>query len=297
LELADPIPIQRRAGYIAQAVLLGLFLGLCRLLPIDWASAMGGWIGRTVGPRMGQTRKALRNLQRAMPENSPAENARIIRGMWDNLGRTIAEYPHLPRICAQLEGGRVRVDGIENFYALAAHKGPGILFSGHFANWEIAPYLARKAGMSLGLVYRTPNNPWADRLITRFRDAPANFAKGAQGARELFVYLKRGGRAGMLVDQKMNDGIPVPFFGRDAMTAPAIAQLGLRLGCMLAPAWTERLEGARFRIVVHPPLTLTPTGDRLADERALMVRVNQMLEEWIRTRPEQWLWLHRRWPD
>jgi KDO2-lipid IV(A) lauroyltransferase len=66
---------------------------------------------------------------------------------------------------------------------------------------------------------------------------------------------------------------------------------------MLVPAWTERLEGARFRVVVHPPLVMTPTGDRAADERAVMIRINQLLEQWIRKRPEQWLWLHRRWPD
>jgi KDO2-lipid IV(A) lauroyltransferase len=291
------MPLGRRAGYFIQAMLLGLFLGVCRLLPVDTASALGGWIGRTVGPRMGQTKKAFRNLARAMPENSVDENRRIIRGMWDNLGRTIAEYPHLPRICASLDGGRVCMEGIENLHAFSDHNGPGILFSGHFANWEVAPYVARRVGISLALVYRVPNNPWVERLIIRFRDAPGNFAKGAQGARELFVHLKKGGRAGMLVDQKMNDGIAIPFFGRDAMTAPAIAQFALRFGCMLVPAWTERLEGARFRVVVHPPLVMTPTGDRAADERAVMIRINQLLEQWIRKRPEQWLWLHRRWPD
>jgi len=28
-----------------------------------------------------------------------------------------------------------------------------------------------------------------------------------------------------------------------------------------------------------------------------MARVNATLEEWIRDRPEQWLWVHQRWPD
>jgi KDO2-lipid IV(A) lauroyltransferase len=89
----------------------------------------------------------------------------------------------------------------------------------------------------------------------------------------------------------------VPFFGRDAMTAPAIAQFAVRLGCVLVPARTERLTGARFRVTVYPPLELPATGDRGADERAIMVAINQIVEGWIRERPEQWLWLHRRWPD
>jgi KDO2-lipid IV(A) lauroyltransferase len=65
----------------------------------------------------------------------------------------------------------------------------------------------------------------------------------------------------------------------------------------LVPARTERLKGARFRITVYPPLELPATGDRSADERAIMVTINQIVENWIRDRPEQWLWLHRRWPD
>ncbi len=274
-----------------------MFLGFCRLLPVDWASGLGGWIGRTVGPVMGQNKKAARNLARAFPDNSTETNASIIHGMWDNLGRVIAEYPHLPRICAKLKGGRVEIEGLEIIRALATDGKPGILFGAHLANWEVQPFIARHTGLELALIYRAPNNQWVDRLLRRLRDAPLLFRKGQEGARALYSLLRGGGHVAMLVDQKMNDGIAVPFFGRDAMTAPAIAQFGLRLGCVIVPVRTERLKGARFRITVHPPLDLPDTGDRAADERAVMVRINGIVEDWVRARPEQWLWLHRRWPD
>lgn len=294
--MADRGPLHR-AGYVAQAAALALFLGLCRLLPVDWASGLGGWIGRTVGPAMGQSRKAARNLARAFPDNSAETNARIIDGMWDNLGRVVAEYPHLPGICAKLEGGRVEIQGIEIIRALATDGKPGILFGAHLANWEVQPFIARHTGLELALIYRAPNNEWVDRLLRRLRDAPLLFRKGQEGARALYSLLRGGGHVAMLVDQKMNDGIPVPFFGRDAMTAPAIAQFGLRLGCVIVPVRTERLKGARFRITVSPPLDLPNTGDRAADERAVMMRINGIIEGWVKARPEQWLWLHRRWPD
>ena len=101
----------------------------------------------------------------------------------------------------------------------------------------------------------------------------------------------------MLVDQKQNDGIAVPFFGRDAMTAPAIARIGLRFGCPLLPIAVERLSGARFRVTVMPALNLAATGNVALDVLAGMTRVNALIEDWIRARPEQWLWLHRRWPQ
>jgi KDO2-lipid IV(A) lauroyltransferase len=123
------------------------------------------------------------------------------------------------------------------------------------------------------------------------------FRKGKEGARELLAYLRRGGHGAMLVDQKMNDGVAAPFFGRDAMTAPAIAQFGMRLGAVLVPVRTERLRGARFRITVKPPLNLPASGDRASDELTIITEINTLIEGWVRSRPDQWLWLHRRWPD
>jgi KDO2-lipid IV(A) lauroyltransferase len=89
----------------------------------------------------------------------------------------------------------------------------------------------------------------------------------------------------------------VPFFGRDAMTAPALAMLALRFDCAVLPVRVERLRGAHFRLTVYPSLPLPQSGDRAADTLALMTQVNRTLETWIHERPEQWFWLHRRWPD
>jgi KDO2-lipid IV(A) lauroyltransferase len=56
------------------------------------------------------------------------------------------------------------------------------------------------------------------------------------------------------------------------------------------------VKGARFRIVMSPPIEIARTGDRQADTLAIMTAVNQEIERWLRERPEMWLWLHRRWP-
>ena len=67
--------------------------------------------------------------------------------------------------------------------------------------------------------------------------------------------------------------------------------------CPVVPARVERLEGTRFRLTIYPPLGIEKSGERERDVLALMTRVNAIIEGWIRERPEQWLWLHRRWPD
>lgn len=291
--------LTRRLAYPLEAALVGLFGALFRALPVDRASDLGGRIGRALGPRLPSTRTARRNLTRVFPEKTAAEIEAIVTAMWDNLGRVIAEYPHLDTLADSGPGGRTEVVGLERMLSLRDDGVGGIVVGGHLGNWEVPPAVSRRLGLEVALVYRAPNNPIVARMLTDLRGAASSMhvPKGAEGARQLIRILSRGGHAGILVDQKMNDGIAVPFFGRDAMTAPAAVQLGLRLGIPIVPLHTERLGGARFRITLLPPLEPPATGDRTADVRILMERMNALLEAWIRERPEQWLWVHKRWPD
>ena len=122
------------------------------------------------------------------------------------------------------------------------------------------------------------------------------FAKGAGGAREAIAHLAAGGSLGMMMDQKMNDGIAVDFFGHQAMTAAALARFALRFDCTVVPIHVERLGPARLRLVCEAPLSWPKGDDHAADIYALTRAVNAMMESWIRAAPQSWLWLHRRWP-
>ena len=275
-----------------------MWFGAFALLPIDWASALGGAIGRIIGPHLGISNRARHNIKRAFPELSESDVAHVVARMWDNLGRVAAEYSHLRNIRVFEPGGRVETHGFEHMDRAVAAGRRMIIFSGHIANWEIGMLAAVQYGISVAQIYRAANNPLVDRMITRFRgDAGELIPKGAVAARRAIATLRRGAHLTMLADQKMNDGIQVPFFGRPAMTASALAALALRFDCDVLPARVERLDGARFRLTVFPPLPLPRTGDSHADAAALMAQVNAILERWIRDRPEQWFWVHRRWPD
>jgi KDO2-lipid IV(A) lauroyltransferase len=275
-----------------------LFFAVFGLLPLDHASALGGALARRIGPFLGISKRARLNLRRALPELSETEITRVVAGMWDNLGRVAAEYPHLQKIRVFEPYGRVETHGFEHIDRAVAAGRRMIVFSGHIANWEIGSLAGVQYGISVAQIYRAANNPLVDRLIARLRgDRDEFIPKGAVAARRAIAALNRGMHLGLLADQKMNDGIPVPFFGRPAMTTSALAFLALRFDCDVFPLRVERLAGARFRVTVFPPLPFPRSGERLADAAALMAQVNATLETWIRDRPELWLWLHRRWPD
>jgi KDO2-lipid IV(A) lauroyltransferase len=273
---------------------------ILRLLPLDWASALGGGLARAVGPRFAISRRARLHLKSAMPELSEDEVTRIVRGMWDNLGRVAFEFPHVARIDVFAPNGRVEVRGFDHVTrALAAGRGI-IFFSGHIGNWELNALALGQHGVDVAIMYRAANNPLIDQIVARLRDGYGGgelIPKGDTASRRVMARLRRGAHVGMLVDQKLNNGIAVPFFGRDAMTAPALAVMALRMDCDVLPMRVERLGGARFRLTVYPRLELPDSGDREADTLAVMTEVNRTLENWIRERPDQWFWLHRRWPD
>jgi KDO2-lipid IV(A) lauroyltransferase len=179
--------------------------------------------------------------------------------------------------------------------------GQAIFFSAHFGNWEMVLPIASQLGMAVSGFYRRASNPVMDRIISTQRMAAlgpgvAMFPKGAQGARQALAHVMRGGSLGLLVDQKMNDGIAVPFFGRNAMTAPAAAQFALRFDLPMVPIRVQRLGPARVRMIVEPPLAVARTGDRQADILALTTAMNATVEGWVRADPGAWLWLHKRWP-
>lgn len=293
-----PGPRAHRLRHAVEAAGVYLLTLLCRALPLDAASGLGGALGRALGPRLGITQRAARNYARAFPEATPSQITAAMRAMWDNLGRTVFEYPNLNRIDCYT-GNRVSVRGTEHIDRLRDDGRAGIFFSGHIANWEIMPLAVAQRGCDVSLVYRAANNPHVDQMILRARGAitHTHVPKGTPGARQMVKIVKDGGHLGMLVDQKLNAGIALPFFGHPAMTAPAIAQLALKYDLPLVPCAVRRTHGAHFTVTIHPPLVLPDSGDRDADVRAVMTAINTFLEDSIRANPPHWMWLHRRWVD
>ena len=291
----------RAAAHLFQAASLQAAIRTLRLLGPVVSSELGGRVARVVGPLLSVSKVADRNLTQALPELDGAARARIIRMVWDNLGRTAAELPHLAGLGRTEAGPGWEIEGEEHIEALRRSGAQVLFFSGHFGNWEMILPIAASLGLPVAGFYRAASNRRVDAIIQAMRRKALGagvsmFAKGAHGARAALSHLKRGGSLGFLADQKMNDGIAVPFFGRSAMTAPALAQLALRFAAPVMPVRVVRLGPARFRMICEPPLVVARTGDKQADIHAIAFAMNATFERWIRADPASWLWLHRRWP-
>jgi KDO2-lipid IV(A) lauroyltransferase len=268
----------------------------CRLLPVDAGSNLMAALGRLIGPRLSAHKRIGEGLRHVWPDIEEAQVRRIARGVWDNFARVPNDYWNLDRIRAQ-QDARIEIVGLEHLIALRDGDRPGILFAAHLGEWEIATLAARMHDLPLTEVYRPFNNPYIDAYV---RDKQRTsgielIMKGRDGARRLTQVLKGGGHTIMLVDVRMNDGITVPFLGHDAMTPAAPAALALKYGALLLPVRVERTGPANFRVTFEEPRPAVDTGNRTEDIAATMTWVNDRIGEWIRARPEQWMWLHRRW--
>lgn len=271
--------------------------GFLRLLGVERASGLGGWLLRTLGPKTGTQKTVMRNLRIAFPEISEAEREALALEQWDRTGRTFAELAVMDRLTP--EGGRVEVVGMERLHALRDGGKAAVLISGHLANFEVMAAVIMASGLPCQVTYRAANNPYVDALIRQSRERYGIrlFAPKGDGTRELMAGMKRGDSIALLVDQKYNQGPEVEFFGKPVNASPGAARLALKFDTVIQPLSVVRLPGVRFRVTAHEPIRVPDTGDRDANILAGIQAVNRFVEDRVREVPEDWFWVHKRWPD
>ena len=285
--------LKKKIIYFIEGSGLLLIFILLRILPLNISSLLMGKLSSLIGPKLGVSKKAYNNIKNVMPEKNEKETLKIIKSMWENLGRVIGEYPHLKKIVPD-NNNKIQVSGKKNLLLIKKTKTPAIFFSAHLANWEIAPMVAIKAGIPVLVIFREPNNPIVNLLIKYLRSNLLMAPKGKKGAKKIIYSLRNGISVGLVVDQKMNDGIEVPFFNKPAMTSDALAQLCLKIKSFVVPVQIERIKNTNFKVTFHNPVRISKNGKKKSPLQ-IMTEVNLIIEKWIRKNPGQWLWLHRRW--
>jgi Kdo2-lipid IVA lauroyltransferase/acyltransferase len=300
----NPSRLRRALWKIGEVGMIGVVRGvfaLARALGPDRSSAVGGAIARRLGPLLPQHRIGLENLRAAFPGKSEAEIRAILAGAWENIGRLGAEYPHLGQLFDydhySGEIGRIEVDGIEHFIALAEDGKPALIFSAHLANWELPPICAARYGLDATVVFRPPNEPAAAHVLHEIRSQTMG---GLEAARQGAAFamrgvLERGGHLGMLIDQHFTRGVTVDFLGRPALTNPIMGKFARAFDCPVHGVRVIRLAAGRFRLQLTPALDLPRDAEGLVDVQGAMQAMTRVVEDWVREHPEQWLWMHRRW--
>lgn len=288
----------KQLRYLIEVVIVKLGMILFSLLGLNASSALGSSLARRIGKLISVQKLARNNLQMALPYLDELQIDDILDGMWDNLGRIVGEFVHVAKMDGEelLKYIRINNETLKNFEFLRKNRKGGIIFSGHIGNWEIGPKVCLEHGINVKTVYRPLNNAFVDDITASIRGTEL-ISKGAGGNKQIIQELKKGNYIIILVDQRVGDGIPVPFFGREALTTAAVARLALKYNVPLIPARTIRVGGKfSFEVRVEKPLEFKKT-DNITDYDVftLTSKMNEKLEEWIKEYPSQWFWVHNRW--
>lgn len=298
--------LRRRLRSLVAAPFLRLLRFVFGVLPWGAAQRLGaalGTIAWAVSTR--DRRRAVEHVAIAFPERAPAERVRLARASFRHLGIAAGELLHVWGRPAADANRHVEVVGFEEIERIRAEGRPILLLTGHCGNWELISCANHSHGLGLAAMARE----LGDGLQTIAEDVREHLgsetiARGSRASsRQMLRTLRAGGVLAMLIDQDLStSGVFVPFFGRLAHTPPAAAQIALRLGAAVVPCFAERLdEGAGLgsglgghRLTFHPALDLPDPGAPNAIEEATAT-MTRAIEEQIRRRPEQWVWMHRRW--
>lgn len=273
----------------------GLYMDHFARMPIEKAAQAGSRWLRSIGPMTSAHTTALRNLRLAFPQETEAWRKDVADGMWDCIGRTFGEFPHLPSLRAYTPDSRITVKNAEVLDEIRESRRGAVFISGHFSNWELMPVAIAQRPCPCQMTYRPANNPLIDARILKIREgygAKLQSAKGKEGGMGLLRALARGDSVALMNDQKYNEGVAAPLFGHDCMTADGPTRLAMKYGARLQPMSVKRIGEARFEAVVHDAIPIADGPDAVVQA---VRRINAFIETHVREAPEQWFWVHRRW--
>lgn len=289
-----------RIKYVAKRGGVVIACGVMRVLsrtPLAFNRALGRFVGRLCAVLLRKQRRlAMSNLDLAYRGKlNDRTKRRIVRGVFENAGIVVAEFPKLHLLARQNGERLVDVKGAE---FLEPGRG-AILVSSHMGNWEwMAPSLAG-LGIRVAEVVNTYRDEVQDRWIDEFRRRGGISTIPKDGAiMALVKLLAEGTNVGLLCDQSpKRNALPVTFFGHGCWTSPGPALLALRTRAPVHYVAFWRRPDGRYALEVSPRIEFQRTGDIRDDALALTQIFQDHIERAVRAHPEQWLWTYPRWKD
>ena len=287
------------AQYIAAAILVRIL----SLLPYRLASDAGGFIGR-LGYLMDKRHRniALENLARAFPDRDKEDLAGIAGKVFENLGRSAAEFVHIashPQASVKdILSKWVTVEG-QHYVNNAIMNNKGVIYlTAHFGNWELLGLSLSTNNCILNVIARPIDNRRIDRIVTSLRSVlGANILPKKGVLRDTLRGLKKGGAVAILLDQNTSreEGVFVDYFGQPAATNRGLALIAMKSGASVIPVFIVRENTYSHRMVYLPEVEIKRSDNLDSDVITYTQKFTNIIESFVRDHPEQWFWMHRRW--
>ncbi len=287
-------PITKSKAFLTKAILL---LGWCiSKLPFSLQMFLGKCLGKILYVFAKRRRHiAQTNIDLAFSNLSRAERLQIVKKHFISLGISLIEIP----ICWWADNQRLEklahINGLEHLLE-AQKKGEGvILLSAHFTNLEIAGRLLSMYAPFF-VMYRPHENQILEQVMSSSREKRFSLAIKREDVKTMLRSLKAGNTVWYAPDQNfgLKNSVFSPFFGVLAATNTATSRFARISNAKVIPFFSKRnKDNSGYELTIIPPLENFPTEDIQKDTD----RINNLIEDHVKSCPEQYLWSHRRYKD
>ncbi|MGI9249048.1 MAG: LpxL/LpxP family Kdo(2)-lipid IV(A) lauroyl/palmitoleoyl acyltransferase [Woeseiaceae bacterium] len=274
---------------------MGILRLIC-LLPHRLALAIGRVAGR-IAHSLGGSRRAIvrRNIELCFPELSPDERNALAFDHFKALGMTLIEMG-LGRWASDKQLLAItKLDGIEHVQnALDSGRGV-ILLSAHFTTLEIMGRVLALNMPPFDAVFRRNRSEFMTELQRTGRERSAESTIEKRDIKKMVRSLRSKRSVWYAPDQSYNrkGSEVIPFFGIPAMHATATSTLARLGNAAVVPFFPRRLRDSTYELTLLPAFEDFPSDDPVADTK----RYLDLLEQHVRSCPEQYFWVHRKFKD
>ena len=258
------------------------------------SSNISGKMFEIIGPFFRSKEIIHNNIKRALPGIDENNLKNIENLMWNNYGRIFAEYIFLKDFRYGKLASEVQIEGREILNDIKENNKQVIFISGHLSNFELMAMFIEKSGINLSAIYRPLNNIFLNVIMENIRKkyiCKNQIKKGLAGLKKLIKFKKKNYSTALMIDQRVSQGILSPLFNKKALTTTIPAQLAKKFNIPIVPVYIERINGLKFKITINQPLSFSQD----ASHQEITDNLNQILEKFILTKPENWIWSHNRW--
>ena len=280
--------------YFFEYIFITVLFIIFKIIGYKNASELGEKIGKIIGPLFRSKKKIINNLKNSNIGENEHEREKIIKAMWGNYGRILAEYPYLKKFNEKIYDNYISIEGLEYLEEIKKNKKKVVFVSGHFNNFELMAMQIENYGIDLAAIYRPLNNVFLNKTMEKIRKnhiCKIQIKKGRSGTRDLLEYFKKGYSIALMIDQRVSEGVKVKFFNNNAYTTTIPAQLVKKYNCEIVPIYIYRLNETSFKMTVYKPIIF----EKDISIENITQELNYKLEKMIIKNPEQWIWSHNRW--
>ena len=284
----------RKIKYFLQFIIIFFLFFIFKLIGQKFSTNLSGQILSFIGPLFRSKVILKNNISLAFPKMDENSKKEIIKKMWINYGKILAEYIYIKKFRIDKIQENFEIEGQEVLENIKENKKPVVFISGHFNNFELMAMHLEKSGINLTAVYRPLNNFFLNRFMEKIRKkyiCEKQIKKGISGTKNLLRNFKNGSSIALMIDQRVSEGIKSKFFGKDALTTTIPAQFFLKFKCEIVPVYIERKKNDKFKLTIYNPISFSKDDD----EKSITLYLNQILEKMILKNPDQWIWSHNRW--